>query len=91
MVVMIYAYESVYCGLHGINTGGVFEVDSVAEADDFLWSCVYHNLSIEDYFDSMKCSFELYNKYNNSKKYETLEAYILEDEKHFSIVSMWEV
>ena len=59
--------------------------------DDFLWSCVYHDLSIEDYFDSMKCSFELYNKHNNSKKYETLEAYILDDEKHFSIVSMWEV
>lgn len=59
--------------------------------DDFLWSCVYHDLSIEDYFDSMKCSFELYNKHNNSKKYETLEAYILDDEKHFSIVSAWEV
>ena len=59
--------------------------------DDFLWSCVYHDLSIEDYFDSMKCSFELYNKYNSSKKYETLGAYILDDEKHFSIVSMWEV
>lgn len=39
----------------------------------------------------MKDSFELYNKCNNSKKYETVEAYILEDEKHFSIVSMWEV
>lgn len=59
--------------------------------DDFLWSCVYHDLSIEDYFDSMKDSFELYNKYNNSKKYETLEAYILDHEKHFSVVSMWEV
>ena len=34
---------------------------------------------------------ELYNKYNNFKKYETLGAYILDDEKHFSIVSMWEV
>ena len=39
----------------------------------------------------MKCSFELYNKYNSSKKYETLEAYILEHEKHFNIHSMWEV
>ena len=59
--------------------------------EDFLWACVYHDLSIEDYFDYMKCSFESYNKYNNSKKYETLEAYILEYEKHFSILSMWEV
>lgn len=59
--------------------------------DDFLWSCVYHDLSIEDYFDSMKDSFELYNKCNNSKRYETLEAYILDHEKHFSVVSMWEV
>ena len=30
-----------------------------------------------------------FNLYCNN--YETLEAYILEDEKHFSIVSMWEV
>lgn len=52
---------------------------------------VYQVGSNEDYFDSMKDSFELYNKCNNSKKYETVEAYILEDEKHFSIVSMWEV
>ena len=59
--------------------------------EDFLWTCDYHDLSSEDYFDDMKCSFEFYNKYNNSKKYETLEAYILEYEKHFSIVSMWEV
>ena len=59
--------------------------------EDFLWACVYHDLSIEDYFDYMKCSFESYNKYNNSKKYETLEAYILEYEKHFNIHSLWEV
>lgn len=36
MVVMIYAYEDIYCGLHGINTGGVFEVDSVAEAFEVM-------------------------------------------------------
>lgn len=59
--------------------------------EDYLWSYVYHDLSIEDYFDDMKSSFELNNKYNNSKKYETLEAYILEYEKHYSIVSVWEV
>ena len=59
--------------------------------EDFLWTCVYHDLSIEVYFADMKCSFELYNKYNSSKKYETLEAYILEYEKHFNIHSLWEV
>lgn len=49
-----------------------------------IYALCYH-------YDSMKCSFELYNKCNNSKKYETLEAYILDNEKHFSIVSMGEV
>lgn len=55
MVVMIYAYESVYCGLHGINTGGVFEVDSVAEADDIGKGMAY------DVIDSYSHAFEDYD------------------------------
>lgn len=59
--------------------------------ENFLWSCNYYNLSVEDYFDDMKLGFEVYNNYNKSKKYETLEAYILEQETHYSIRSLWEV
>lgn len=55
MVVMIYAYESVYCGLHGINTGGVFEVDSVAEADDIGKGMAY------DVIDGYSHAFEDYD------------------------------
>lgn len=36
MVVMIYAYESVYCGLHGINTGGVYEEKPMRLAENWL-------------------------------------------------------
>lgn len=52
---MIYAYESVYCGLHGINTGGVFEVDSVAEADDIGKGMAY------DVIDGYSHAFEDYD------------------------------
>lgn len=55
MVVMVYAYESVYCGLHGINTGGVFEVDSVAEADDIGKGMAY------DVIDGYSHTFEDYD------------------------------
>lgn len=41
MVVMIYAYENIFCGLHGINTGGVFEVKNEAEANDIGESMAY--------------------------------------------------
>lgn len=34
MKVAIYVYEDTYCGLHGINTGGVFDVDSMREAEE---------------------------------------------------------
>lgn len=55
MVVMIYAYESIFCGLHGINTGGVFEVDSAAEADDIGKGMAY------DVIDGYSHIFEDYN------------------------------
>lgn len=31
MVVMIYAYESIFCGLYGINTGGIIDSDELDE------------------------------------------------------------
>lgn len=45
MVVMIYAYESVYCGLHGINTGL-----SVSELD-----CEFANLGRSLFIDEYCC------------------------------------
>lgn len=56
MVVMVYAYESVYCGLHGINTGGVFEVDNVAEADEIGKEMAY------DLIDGYSHVFEDYDQ-----------------------------
>ena len=55
MVVMIYAYESIFCGLHGINTGGVFEVENEAEANDIGKGMAY------DVIDSYSHLFEDYD------------------------------
>lgn len=55
MVVMIYAYESVYSGLHGINTGGVFEVEDEMEANDIGESMAY------DVIESYSHVFESYD------------------------------
>lgn len=55
MVVMIYAYESVYRGLHGINTGGVFEVENEAEANDIGEGMAY------DVIDGYSHLFEDYD------------------------------
>ena len=56
MVVMVYAYESIYCGLHGINTGGVFEVDNAAEADEIGREMAY------DLIDGYSHVFEDYDQ-----------------------------
>ena len=34
MKVFIYAYESTYGGMHGINTLAVYDVSTLAEADE---------------------------------------------------------
>lgn len=63
MVVMVYAYESIYCGLHGINTGGVFEVDNVAEADEIGKEMAYDLYLAECGYNVWEVSEEEYEKY----------------------------
>lgn len=52
MRVAIYAYENIYGGLHGINSGGVFDVDSMEEAEGIGREYSY------DIFDSYSSFFE---------------------------------
>lgn len=57
--------------------------------ENFLSSCLYYKISPEIYFEGMKSGFKSYNHYNPSKKYETVEAYILDQGQNFSIHSLW--
>lgn len=57
--------------------------------ENFLYSCNYYKISSDVYFKSMKHGFEQYNHYNPSKKYETVEAYILDQSQNYSIHSLW--
>lgn len=53
MRVFVYAYENIYCGLHGINSMGVFEVDDLDEANDIGKELSYEVIeSFSGVFDS---------------------------------------
>ena len=89
MVVMIYAYESVYCGLHGINTGGVFEVDNVAEADErFLSDTVrftssYLTIEPEKWWAEVASLKDWYSKLQAMKSpYITTEGFAIQFKSH---------
>lgn len=57
--------------------------------ENFVSSCLNYDVSPRIYFEGMKRGFERYNHYNPSKKYETVEAYILDQSQNFSIHSLW--
>ena len=51
MKVFIYAYESSYEGLHGINTLAVVDVDTLAEADEIGFNMAQEVIESYDFFD----------------------------------------
>ena len=51
MKVFIYAYENTYGGMHGINTLAVYDVDTLAEADEIGFNMAQEVIESYDFFD----------------------------------------
>lgn len=56
MKVVVYAYENIFGGLHGINTGGVFDVGDISESSVIGEELAY------DVIDSYSHVFEDYDR-----------------------------